>query len=60
MLSAVPRSQLPATPHSTVVTGAQISFFAPVTSPAMVWNESDSETLIANEKTDTFIVCSFS
>ncbi len=59
MLAAVPWSQLPPTPHSTAVTGAQISFFAPVTSPAMAGTESDSRALNANENMDTFIVCSF-
>ncbi len=35
------------------------SFFAPVMSPAMVGNESDSRAPNANENMDTFIVCSF-
>ena len=43
MLSAVPRSQSPSTPHSMAVTGAQISFFAPETSPAMASTESASK-----------------
>ncbi len=59
MLSAVPRSQLPSTPHSTNVTGAQINFFDFEMSPAEVWNESDSNAPNTNEKMDTFIVRSF-
>ncbi len=59
MLSGVPDSQLPSTPHSTAVTGAQINFFAFEMSPAEVWNESDSRVPNANENIDTFIVRSF-
>ena len=59
MLSAVPWSQVPSTPHSTNVTGAQIKFFDFEMSPAEAWNESDNKAPIANENMDTFIVCSF-